>query len=255
LVDTALVVDDDRFFLAVLGDFVSHDLKMRPILVEDGAAALDIIESEHVDLVLLDIVMPGLDGLEVLGKIKDRHPSMPVIMVTSSSSVDHIITALRYGADDFVRKPVNLEELQLGVSRVMNKVRVTNMPPPPPPDKASDKRRADRVRLSGRSPAQLQLLDVILIDLSLSGALIEHSQPVRPGEVYRFAFTVDSHQVQTLARAMRVFASHRVAVAGGERHVVYRSGIEFVGVEKAVADVISNYIDRLQGEGSGTIGD
>jgi len=253
--DTALVVDDDRFFLAVLGDFVSHDLKMRPILVEDGAAALDIIESERVDLVLLDIVMPGMDGLAVLGKIKDRHPSMPVIMVTSSSSVDHVITALRYGADDFVRKPVNLEELQLGVSRVMNKVRVANMPPPPLPDKASDKRRADRIRLPERSPAQLQLLDVILIDLSLSGALIEHSQPVRPGEVYRFAFTIGGHQVQTLARAMRVFASHRVAVAGGERHVVYRSGIEFVGVEKAVADVISNYIDRLQGEGSGTIGD
>ncbi len=253
--DTALVVDDDRFFLAVLGDFVSHDLKMRPILVEDGAAALDIIESERVDLVLLDIVMPGMDGLAVLGKIKDRHPSMPVIMVTSSSSVDHVITALRYGADDFVRKPVNLEELQLGVSRVMNKVRVDNMPPPPPPDKASERRRADRIRLPARSPAQLQLLDVILIDLSLSGALIEHTQPVRPGEVYRFAFTIDGHQVQALARATRVFASHRLAVAGGERQVAYRSGIEFVGVEKAVADAISNYIDRLQGEGSGKMGD
>ena len=251
--DTALVVDDDRFFLAVLGDFVSHDLKMRPILVEDGAAALDIIESEHVDLVLLDIVMPGMDGLEVLGKIKDRHPSLPVVMVTSSSSVDHVITALRFGADDFVRKPVNLEELQLGVSRVMNKVRIANLPPPPPPDKASERRRADRIRLPSRSRAQLQLLDVILIDLSLSGALIEHTQPVRPGEVYRFSFTVDSHQVQALARATRVFASHRVAVTGGERQVVYRSGIEFVGVEKVVADVISNYIDRLQREGSGKI--
>ncbi len=252
--ETALVVDDDRFFLAVLGDFVSHDLKMRPILVEDGATALDIIESEHVDLVLLDIVMPGMDGLEVLGKLKDNHPAVPVIMVTSSSSVDHVITALRFGADDFVRKPVNLEELQLGVSRVMNKVRVANLPPPPPRDKSSERRRADRIRLPGRSRAQLQLLDVILIDLSLSGALIEHTQPVRPGEVYRFAFTVNGHQVQALARATRVFASHRVAVTGGERQVVYRSGVEFVGVEKAVADVISNYIDHLQREGSGKIG-
>lgn len=246
--ETALVVDDDRFFLAVLGDFVSHHLRMRPILVEDGAAALDIVETERVDLVLLDIVMPGMDGLEVLGKLKDRHPSLPVIMVTSSSSVDNVITALRYGADDFVRKPVNLEELQLGVSRVMNKVRVAKLPPPPPPDKASERRRTTRIRLPSRSRAQLQLLDVILIDLSLSGALIEHSQPVRPGEVYRFSFGIDGHQVQVLARATRVFASHRVAVTGGERQVVYRSGIEFVGVEKAVADVISTYIVRLEGE-------
>jgi len=245
--ESALVVDDDRFFLAVLGDFVSQHLKMRPILVEDGAAALDIVESEHVDLVLLDIVMPGMDGLEVLGRIKDRHPALPVIMVTSSSSVENVITALRYGADDFVRKPVNLEELQLGVSRVLNKVRVASLPPPPPPDKESDRRRALRIRLPDRSPAQLQLLDVILIDLSLSGALIEHSQPVRPGEVYRFSFTVDGRPVQVLARATRVFASHRVAVTGGERQVVYRSGIEFVGVEKAVAETISNYIDRLEG--------
>jgi DNA-binding response OmpR family regulator len=245
-VQTALVVDDDRFFLAVLGDFVSHHLQMRPILVEDGTAALDIIESEHVDLVLLDIVMPGIDGLEVLGKIKDRHPSLPVIMVTSSSSVDHVIGALRAGADDFVRKPVNLEELQLGVGRVMHKVRVAKLPPPPPRDEASERRRADRVRLPARSRAQLQLLDVILIDLSISGALIEHTQPVRPGEIYRFAFSVDGHQVQVLARAMRVFASHRVAVTGGERQVVYRSGVEFVGVEKGVAEVISSYIDGLQ---------
>lgn len=249
--ETALVVDDDRFFLAVLGDFVSHDLKMRPVLVEDGAAALDIIESERVDLVLLDIIMPGMDGLQILGKIKDRHASLPVIMVTSSSSIDHVITALRYGADDFVRKPVNLEELQLGVSRVMNKVRVANLPPPPPRDKASERRRSERIRLPGRSSAQLQLLDVILIDLSLSGALIEHTQPVRPGEVYRFAFAVNGHQVHVLARATRVFASHRVAVTGGERQVVYRSGIEFVGVEKSVADVISTYVDRLQQDKSG----
>jgi DNA-binding response OmpR family regulator len=252
-VETALVVDDDRFFLAVLGDFVSHNLRMRPILVEDGAAALEIVDREQVDLVLLDIVMPGMDGLEVLNRIKDRLPTLPVIMVTSSSSVDHVVTALRYGADDFVRKPVNLEELQLGVSRVMNKVRVANLPPPPPRDKESERRRTDRIRLPARSRAQLQLLDVMLIDLSLSGALIEHTQPVRPGEVYRFAFAVNSRPVQVLARATRVFASHRVAMSGGERQVVYRSGIEFVGVEKAVSDLISTYIDHLQREDPGRL--
>lgn len=249
--ETALVVDDDRFFLAVLGDFVSQHLKMRPILVEEGPAALDIAQTERVDLVLLDIVMPGMDGLEVLGKLKDRSPTLPIIMVTSSSSIDHVITALRYGADDFVRKPVNLDELRLCVSRALNKVRVAKLPPPPPPDPNQERRKTNRVRLPSRSTAQLQLLDVILIDLSLSGALIEHTQPVRPGEIYKFAFTIDGRPVQVLARAIRVYASHRVASTGGERQVVYRSGIEFVGVEKGVAEQVSRFIDRLQVSGPG----
>ena len=242
---TALVVDDERFFLTILGDFLTQHLHMRPVLVQDGAAALSLLETEPVDLVLLDILMPGMDGLEVLRRIKDRTPSLPVIMVTASSAIDHVITALREGADDFVRKPVDLDELALCINRALNKKRVANFPPPPPRDSASDRRRTPRIPLRERSPAQLQLRDVNLIDLSLSGALVEHVEPIRPGEIYRLSLTAEGQRVQILARAMRVYASHRVTLAGGERQVVYRTGMEFVGLKKDVADIIAKHIESL----------
>jgi DNA-binding response OmpR family regulator len=243
--DTALVVDDERFFLTILGDFLTQHLRMRPVLVQDGAAALTLLETEKIDLVLLDILMPGMDGLEVLRKIKDRTPSIPVIMVTASSAIDHAITALREGADDFVRKPVDLDELEFCINRALNKNRVANLPPPPPRDSASERRRAPRIPLRERFPAQLQLRDVNLIDLSLSGALVEHVEPIRPGEIYRLSLTAEGQRVQILARAMRVYASHRVTLAGGERQVVYRTGMEFVGLKKDVTDIITKHLEGL----------
>lgn len=243
--ETALVVDDERFFLTVLGDFITQHLNMRPLLVQDGETALTLLETEQVDLVFLDIIMPVMDGIEVLRRIKDRQPNLPVIMVTATSNIEHVIGALREGADDFVRKPVDLDELGLSVSRVLSKVRVANLPPPPPRDTVNERRRATRVRMREQAMAQLQLRDVTLIDLSLSGALIEHSEPVRPGEIYRLSFMVEGTVVQILARAIRVFASHRVTVAGGERQVVYRTGVEFVGVKKDAADLISAHVDHL----------
>jgi DNA-binding response OmpR family regulator len=242
---TALVVDDERFFLTILGDFIAQHIGMRPVLVQDGETALDLLETEQVDLVLLDILMPGMDGLEALRRIKDRHPSLPVIMVTATSTIDHVIAALREGADDFVRKPVDLDELALCVQRALNKGRVAKLPPPPPRDAATERRRGPRVRLHTHTPAQLQLRDVNLIDISLAGALVEHIEPVRPGEIYRLALTIEGQNVQVLARAMRVFASHRVTVAGGERQVVYRTGLEFVGLKKEAANLITEYVESL----------
>lgn len=243
---TALVVDDERFFLTILGDFVAQHFGMRPVLVEDGATALDLVETEQVDLVLLDILMPGMDGLEVLRRIKHRHPSLPVVMVTATSTIDHVIAALREGADDFVRKPIDLDELTLCVHRALNKRRVAKLPPPRPRDAASDRRRGPRVRMRAQTVAQLQLRDVFLIDVSLSGALVEHVEPARPGEIYRLALTLDGQNVQVLARAVRVFASHRVTVAGGERQLVYRTALEFVGLKKEAANVLNTYVERLQ---------
>jgi CheY-like chemotaxis protein len=246
--DTAkvLVVDDERFFLTIIGDFVADRLKMRPILVQDGPAALSLLDAEAVDLVLLDILMPGMDGMdgiEVLRRIKARQPELPVIMVTASPAIDHAIAALREGAEDFVRKPVDLDALALSVHHVLKKVAVSNLPAPR--DIANERRRSSRVRMRVAAQAHLQLMEVMLIDLSLSGALVEHTDPVRPGEIYRLSFPIDGQDVHLLARAVRAFASHRVTVAGGERRVVYRTGMEFVGVDKAASDAIGAYVTRL----------
>lgn len=251
--DTALVVDDERFFLTVLGDFVSQRLGMRALTAKDGATALSLLEQEQVDLVLLDILMPGTDGLEVLRRIKDRRPTLPVIMVTASAAIDNAIIALREGADDFFRKPVDLDELALCVARVLGKARVARRPPPPPPEPGSERRRGPRIRMEEGSPASLQLKEVYLLDISLSGALVEHTEPVNPGEIYRLTFPVEGKEVQVLARAIRAFATHRITVAGGERRIVYRTGMEFVGVEKGASELISAYVERLLRQESGQL--
>lgn len=257
--DSVLIVDDERFFLTVLGDFVIERLQMHPLLAPDGPTALSLLEKQPVELVLLDIIMPGMDGLELLRRIKDRSPSLPVIMVTGSDSIDDAITALCEGADDFVRKPVDFDELQLCVTRTMSKMRVDKLPPPnPPPSFGRERRKAPRVRMRGEPTALVelkQLKDVSLIDLSLSGALMEHTEPVRPGGIYRLSFSVGGSQVQVLARAVRAYASHFVTLAGGERQLVFRTGMEFIGVEKAAADLISAYVEHLRkqpGRGSAT---
>ena len=251
--ETALVVDDERFFLTILSDFVTQRLGMRPLMAQDGTTALSLLGKERVDLVILDIIMPGMDGLETLRRLRYQRPSVPVIMLTGSGDIDHAIIALREGADDFFRKPVDLDELTLCVSRVLGKARLASRPPSPPPDLGKERRRAARVRMRQDCPATLMLKDVKLLDISLSGALVEHSEPVNPGEIYRLCFPVEDQEVQVLARAIRAFASHRVTGAGGERRMVYRTGMEFVGVEKGAAELISAYIDRLLKQGVGEL--
>ncbi len=92
------------------------------------------------------------------------------------------------------------------------------------------------------------------MDISLSGALVEHPELVKPGEIYHLSFPVEGREVRVLARAIRTFASHRTALPGDERRIVYRTGMEFVGVERGVAERISHYVNsqRKLTPGDGT---
>jgi CheY-like chemotaxis protein len=105
---TLLVVDDN----AENRDVLARHLKTRGFQVleaEDGQAALDTIEIEHVDLVLLDIMMPGLSGIDVL-RVLRQQPStadLPVIMATAKSQSEDVVEALELGANDYVTKPLD----------------------------------------------------------------------------------------------------------------------------------------------------
>ena len=242
----------------ILGDYLTQHLHMRTILVPDGATALSVLKTEPIDIVLLDILMPEMDGLTVLRKIRELSASLPVVMVSVSSAVDHVITALREGANDFVRKPVDLDELANCIQRALgSKQEGVALPAPEPTpepiieareaDLKSDaeRRNAPRVLLRQNTRALLQLRDVTLVDLSHTGVLVEHLEPVRPGEIYRLAITLEKEMLQVLARAIRVFASHRVTLTGGERQVVYRTGMEFVGLKKDAARLIAKHVETL----------
>ena len=116
---------------------------------------------------------------------------------------------------------------------------------PSPQQGYNIQRRGSRVRLRAGAKARLHLGDVTLIDLSLSGTLVEHTQRVRVGDLYSLSFQVQGLHIKVRARAVRSFASHRVRVAGGERQLVYRTGMEFSDLSEDTAKLISAYLDRL----------
>ena len=104
-------------------------------------------------------------------------------------------------------------------------------------------RRGARVRLRERLPVQLNFWDAHFVDISLSGALVEHTERVRPGEVYHLAFPGERRQVQVLGLAIRSFVSQLVHKTNGEGQIVYRTGMEFVGGENGVPDLVSASIE------------
>ena len=87
----------------------------------DGAQLLDILREQEVDLVLCDLVMPGLDGLAVLERVREFKPEVPFIIVTSHGSLDSAVEALRRGADDYLSKPVEPEILAHRMRAVLGK--------------------------------------------------------------------------------------------------------------------------------------
>jgi len=113
-----LVVDDDAAHLqmlkTVLGSF-GHKVAT----ATDGSEAIDYVQEQSCDLILMDVRMTNVDGIEALAQIKERNPSIPVIIMTAYSSVDTAVEAMKLGAYDYLTKPLNFEEMQLIISRAM----------------------------------------------------------------------------------------------------------------------------------------
>jgi len=105
-VNTILVVDDEESIRSSLSGILS-DEGFNVILAEDGKKALNVAGSESPDLVLLDIWMPGMDGMETLKKMKEEIPSLPVIMMSGHGTIETAVQATKLGAYDFIEKPFN----------------------------------------------------------------------------------------------------------------------------------------------------
>ena len=105
-----LVVEDDR----TLGQFVQRGLEEQRInvdLVADGTQGLERASHGEYDVIVLDLRLPGLSGVEVLRTLRDRGVGTPVLVLTAQDAVDSKVQAFRTGADDYVTKPFSFEEL------------------------------------------------------------------------------------------------------------------------------------------------
>ncbi|MBI4201695.1 MAG: response regulator [Chloroflexi bacterium] len=117
---TVLVVDDERPIRYVLSKQL-EELGYRCVALSSGQEALARLGQQTFDIILLDLRMPGLSGLDVLRRMQTEHPRTPVIMLTALVDTGLAAQALRLGAYDYVTKPYNLEELRARVQRALDK--------------------------------------------------------------------------------------------------------------------------------------
>lgn len=113
-----LIADDDddlRQALAQLLELEGFAIAGAP----DGPTALRLADATAYDLILLDVKMPGPDGLEVLAELHARQPNVPIIMMSGQTGRNTVANALRYGANDFILKPFNDEFVLLAVKRAL----------------------------------------------------------------------------------------------------------------------------------------
>ncbi|MGD2030000.1 MAG: response regulator [Desulfobacterales bacterium] len=105
-----LLVDDEEEFVTTLAERLElRGLQARAAL--NGEDALQMIEADTPEIVILDVLMPGLGGLEVLRRIKAQHPKIPVILLTGRGSEKEGIKGMELGAFDYLMKPLNIDEL------------------------------------------------------------------------------------------------------------------------------------------------
>ncbi|MBU8923500.1 MAG: sigma-54 dependent transcriptional regulator [Bacteroidales bacterium] len=107
-----LIVDDEESIRTSLEKLLSYE-KYGVFTAPDGESALRVVSDERIDIVLLDIKMPGMDGLEVLGKMKEIRPELPVIIISGHGTISTAVEATKLGAFDFLEKPIDLDRMLL----------------------------------------------------------------------------------------------------------------------------------------------
>lgn len=123
-----LVVEDDETLAMGLTNALEHE-RFTVTHCDNGEAALAAVEDDVPDVLVLDIMLPGMDGLAVLRRVKAEHPELPVILLTAKSAEVDRVLGLELGADDYVVKPFSLREL---IARVKARLRARPAAPRTP---------------------------------------------------------------------------------------------------------------------------
>lgn len=111
---TILVVDDDAAQRRLLGDFV-HSLGFATLDADSAEAALELIRRGSLDMVLLDVRLPGMSGIEALAEIRKLSTDLPVLLITAHGDLRQAVDAIKSGADDYLLKPLDLDELDAAI--------------------------------------------------------------------------------------------------------------------------------------------
>ena len=120
-----LVVEDDKNLRRLMEAVLTQN-GYYVLCASDGKEALDLLESVYVDLIISDIMMPNLDGYSLTRELREANYKIPVLMVTAKDDFEDIKKGFRSGADDYMVKPLNIEEMVLRVSAILRRSRIAN---------------------------------------------------------------------------------------------------------------------------------
>lgn len=149
-----LVIDDQRSIRSSLKDILEYE-NYTVELAENGREGLELFAAEQFDVVLTDIKMPEMDGIEVLAAIEEIRPDVPVIMISGHGNVDTVVEAIKKGAYDFIEKPLDLNRLLITVKNAVEKNSLVVE------TKALKKRVENKYQMVGESEAMLRMRSMI----------------------------------------------------------------------------------------------
>lgn len=172
---TILAVDDEVHILELL----KYNLETNGytvITVETGEEALDLLSNEKIDAVLLDVMLPQIDGLEVLRRIRntEKIKKMPVILLTAKSDELDKVLGLETGADDYIAKPFSIRELQARVKAVLRRVS----------ERETSEQKISTHGLEIGLESKIVKKDGVLIEMSLKEFELLKLLAENPGKVY-----------------------------------------------------------------------
>ncbi len=149
-----LVVDDEESIRKSLEKLLSYE-KYAVSSAADGKTALALVDGERVDIVLLDIKMPGMDGMEVLQRMKESRPELPVVIISGHGTIETAVEATKLGAFDFIEKPIDMERLLLTIRNGIKQGELSRQ------NVALKKRAGIKTEIIGSHPSIEKIMDTI----------------------------------------------------------------------------------------------
>jgi two-component system response regulator HydG len=154
---TILVVDDDEGHRITL-ETIIRSWGYKVVLASEGNKAVELAGNTPFDLILMDVRMAGMDGIDALGKIKAYNPAIPIVIMTAYSSVESAVEAMKAGAYDYLTKPLDFDELRLTMDRAMEH---THLKAENEQLKASLRIQDQARQIIATSPPMQELLDML----------------------------------------------------------------------------------------------
>lgn len=120
-----LVVEDNKNLRKLMVTYLKKN-NYEPLEAEDGVQALEVLDRNHVDLIITDIMMPNIDGFELTKELREANYMLPILFVTAKESIDDKKKGFLIGADDYMVKPVDMDEMVLRVGVLLRRANIIN---------------------------------------------------------------------------------------------------------------------------------